>query len=187
MVRDHIIAEKIIQAAQEASSTLNEALRLVMDNCSQTEFEEFRRAVSYPMGEIYLRIIAPLSKEHPGLDPLAKAEPPASISREENVPAYDPDSPLMFLRLYKLINDAGESEGVLLQVHKPTESKDFPGEWYCNWSVSSIYRRSFGVDAAQALLLALQMAEAKIESLLQGRRIEWAGGSSINLLREIKA
>jgi hypothetical protein len=67
MTRD--AAEKVIQALLSASGALNETLRLVQAEASETVFEDYRRRTAEVMAAIYLDLVKPIVKFYPDLDP----------------------------------------------------------------------------------------------------------------------
>lgn len=69
MIKDHDIAEQIIDVLDDCSSRINETIRLVQEKCSDEKFQSYRKAARFVMGYIYTDVVAPLHKEHPDLEP----------------------------------------------------------------------------------------------------------------------
>ena len=69
MIRDKEIARQVIAALDEASSVINESIRLVQNRCSNEEFAAYRKAAGFVMGYLYTDVLTPLYKQHPSLDP----------------------------------------------------------------------------------------------------------------------
>jgi hypothetical protein len=67
MTRD--AAEKVIQALLSASGPLNDALRVVEGEASETVFEDYRRRTAEAMAAIYLDLVKPIVEFYPDLDP----------------------------------------------------------------------------------------------------------------------
>jgi len=190
MIKDHKLAEELINLANKASRITHDSLKLVMDNCSQDEFKKYRYAVGHVMAEIFEQIVVPLSKEHPDLDPLKqedKEDKPKS--REDDIPAYDPDTSVVLERLHHIIKKDGTKSGMNISVCKPVKSKD-GDHWYCTWQVSSEFgytqKKSFGIDAIQSFSSALIMAEEQARKFISNNEVEWIGGKDIQLLPKNK-
>ncbi|MCH8544190.1 MAG: hypothetical protein LAT61_11515 [Alcanivorax sp.] len=69
MIEDSGIANQVVKILDGCSSKINETIRFVQDNCSNEEFEEYRRAAGFVMGYIYTDVVAPLYHRHPELEP----------------------------------------------------------------------------------------------------------------------
>ena len=69
MIKDEETARQVIAALDEASSVINESIRLVQNRCSNDEFAAYRRAAGFVMGYLYTDVLAPLYKQHPSLEP----------------------------------------------------------------------------------------------------------------------
>ena len=65
------VAEKISILMMQINSQLNDSIAFVRDNCTQEEFEAYRRDAGKIMGEILLKIVNPLYSNHPELLPEA--------------------------------------------------------------------------------------------------------------------
>ena len=52
-----------------ASAALNETIRQMQEEGSETEFKDYRRRVGHVMGAIYLDLMKPIAKFYPDLDP----------------------------------------------------------------------------------------------------------------------
>ncbi len=63
------IAEKISCLMVEYGAKLDDSVRLVMDNCSNEDFETYRHAVGEIMGTMLTDIMNPIYREHPDLKP----------------------------------------------------------------------------------------------------------------------
>ena len=66
---DKTIAKKINELMLNHSKELDDSVRLVMENCSQEEFEVYRDAVSEIMTTMLLDVMNPIYKSHPDLKP----------------------------------------------------------------------------------------------------------------------
>lgn len=69
MIKDKHIAERISLLMIEFGSRIDESVAMVKKQCSNTEFEMYRRAAGMVMGEMLLSIMNPIYKEHPELKP----------------------------------------------------------------------------------------------------------------------
>ena len=67
MKRD--VAEAINKLMLEYGAKLDESVRLVMESCSNSEFESYRAAVGQMMGTMLLDVMDPIYREHPDLKP----------------------------------------------------------------------------------------------------------------------
>jgi hypothetical protein len=67
MKRD--VAEAINKLMLEYGARLDESVRLVMESCSNSEFEAYRAAVGQIMGTMLLDVMNPIYREHPDLKP----------------------------------------------------------------------------------------------------------------------
>lgn len=63
------IAETINQLMLDYGAKLDQSLKLVMDTCSQSEFESYRTAVGQIMGTMLLDVMEPIYQEYPELLP----------------------------------------------------------------------------------------------------------------------
>jgi len=63
------VAEQVIQGLLSVVGALNETVRAVQAEASETEFKDYRRRVGQVMGAIYLDLIKPVVKFYPDLDP----------------------------------------------------------------------------------------------------------------------
>lgn len=63
------IASKISGLMLEYSGKLDESIRLVMDNCTQEEFQQYRDSVSQLMTIMLLDIMNPIYARHADLKP----------------------------------------------------------------------------------------------------------------------
>ena len=113
MIKDQKISKTLIVSAQKASGIINDSLFQVKNNCSQEEFSKYRLAVGHAMYEIYERIIKPLSIEHPDLDPLKEIDDKKPKNREDDLPVYDQDAPVILERLYHIEKEDGTKSGIL--------------------------------------------------------------------------
>lgn len=66
---DFEVAEKIGVLMLQINSKLNDSVAYVRDNCSQEEFEAYRRSIGKIMGTILIEIENPIFKQHPSLMP----------------------------------------------------------------------------------------------------------------------
>ena len=79
----------------------------------------------------------------------------------------------------------GEHEGrpitVTVKVGRPVPDPD--GHWTCPYRISSPVKErtfyAFGVDAVQALYLALYMIGAELRSGYKGLQLRWYGGEEL--------
>lgn len=65
------VAEKISILMMQINAQLNDSIALVRDNCTQEEFDSYRRGAAKVMAEILLKIVNPLYSENPALMPEA--------------------------------------------------------------------------------------------------------------------
>jgi hypothetical protein len=53
----------------ESNNRLNDAMRLVLDNCPEPEFIAFRKEVGQIMGSVFFDLMRPIHRAHPELEP----------------------------------------------------------------------------------------------------------------------
>ena len=58
-----------VQELLSASGTLNETLRLVQADASETVFQDYRKRTAEVLAAIYLDLVKPIIKDYPDLDP----------------------------------------------------------------------------------------------------------------------
>lgn len=81
-----------------------------------------------------------------------------------------------------------ESEGVMVRIGKPVRNPDPEGDWLCPIQIAGLgddtVRAAFGVDAVQALILALQMIHIDLQAGQRrtGRTLQWLEQSDLGLL-----
>lgn len=75
MIQDEGIAKQIIDTMDQCSHLLNESIRSVQANCSDEEFQAYRKGVGMVMGYIYTDVLAVIYNKHPVLEPPAIREP----------------------------------------------------------------------------------------------------------------
>ena len=66
---DKKIAKEINNVMLNLGDQLNNSVQMVMENCSEQEFKNYRGSVGKIMGEMLLEIMNPIYKEHPDLKP----------------------------------------------------------------------------------------------------------------------
>lgn len=69
LIKDHKIAEQIVNVLDDCSHRINETIHIVKENCSDEEFQRYRKAAGFVMGYIYTDVVAPLHNMHPDLEP----------------------------------------------------------------------------------------------------------------------
>ena len=69
------VAERLSRLMLRLSANLDQSVAYVQDNCSDSEFKEYRRAVGQILGEICVEIEEKIWKEHPSLRPLQSNGP----------------------------------------------------------------------------------------------------------------
>ena len=186
MIKNLELSEKLISNANEADKLIHDSLLWVRDNCSQTEFEKYRSSVAHVMATIFDKIITPLSKEHPDLDPVNKynEETRKPIERDENIPVYDKSAPPMIERLYHIEKPDGTKSGMNIHLSKPARSQD-GNDWYCTWQISSDFgflnKKAFGTDAIDAFNNALLTIKDRVKSMIGENKLTWQGGEGLNL------
>jgi len=188
MIENFELAKQLIDKAYELNGNMNEMLKMVADNCSQEEFQNYRKSVAYTINEVFERLIEPISKEHSELDRFKDMGKSTGGSREEDVLYYDHDAPPMLERLYHVTEEDGSKSAIVMHIRKPAKSKDAE-DWYCTWSCHSdcgdTLMKSFGVDAVQAFVNATVMLDAKIRSIAADKELNWAGGVDVDLIPKI--
>jgi hypothetical protein len=75
MIKDRETARQVIHALDEASSIVNESIRLVKEQCSDDEFATYRQAAGFVMGYLYTDVLAAIYKQHRDLEP-PELQPP---------------------------------------------------------------------------------------------------------------
>lgn len=63
------IAKEVNTLMLEFSGRLNDSIRLVQQNCSKDEFENYREEVSKLMTIMYLDIMKPIHQRYPEFEP----------------------------------------------------------------------------------------------------------------------
>jgi hypothetical protein len=61
--------EKVIQGLLAASGALNETVRVMQAEASDTVFRDYRKRTAEVMAAIYLDLVKPIVKDYPDLDP----------------------------------------------------------------------------------------------------------------------
>jgi hypothetical protein len=93
-------------------------------------------------------------------------------------------------RVFEAVVD-GTPREVELVLGKPVQV-EMPDPWACDYQVRGIgrrpVRRTFGIDAIQALLGALRVADAELSGLVNdpGVELRWLGGKRLGLDRPKK-
>lgn len=78
-----------------------------------------------------------------------------------------------------------ESEGVVVRIGKPVRDPDPEGDWLCPLQIAGLgddtVRAAFGVDAVQALILAMQMIHIDLQAGQRrtGRTLQWLEQSDL--------
>jgi hypothetical protein len=70
------IGEAISKLMLKYAAKLDDSVRLVMENCSDDEFQAYRLAVGKVMAEMLTEIMNPIYREHPDLLPEGLEPPP---------------------------------------------------------------------------------------------------------------
>ncbi len=63
------VASEIINLMVEFGSKLNHSITDIQDNCTEEEFNNYRKAVGKLMGNMLLDVMNPIFDEHPELKP----------------------------------------------------------------------------------------------------------------------
>lgn len=69
MITEKQIAGRVAAASEGFVEALNKALLEVQATATPAEFERFRRAVGMIVGRLEVKLLSPLYKEHPELEP----------------------------------------------------------------------------------------------------------------------
>ena len=69
MIQDKETASKINDLMLEFSKKLNESALLVQQDCPDPEFQNYKKAVGYIMGRMFMDVMRPIYKDHPDLKP----------------------------------------------------------------------------------------------------------------------
>jgi hypothetical protein len=69
------IAQKISQEMNDIMARLDHSVRLVMDNCTESEFKAYRKAIGQIMGGIVLDVLNPLYDMNPEVKPVDYDDP----------------------------------------------------------------------------------------------------------------
>ena len=81
-----------------------------------------------------------------------------------------------------------ESEGVVVRIGKPVRDPDPEGDWLCPIQVAGLgddtVHAAFGVDAVQALILAMQMIHIDLQAGQRraGRTLQWLEQGDLGFL-----
>jgi hypothetical protein len=68
-VKNKALSEDISRRLLEVSRQLNESVAVAQGQCSDEEFNDYRRHIGMLMGNLYADILRPLWQEHPDLKP----------------------------------------------------------------------------------------------------------------------
>jgi hypothetical protein len=80
-------AERVLLLAREASTKINESLKVVQESESPAVFEQYRTAAGTVMGELYFSVIEPILTKYPALThPGMKGDEPKKASRRRSGP-----------------------------------------------------------------------------------------------------
>lgn len=63
------IARQISQEVNDVMGRLDNSVRLVMDNCTEDEFKQYRTAIGRVMGALVLDVLNPLYEGNPEVKP----------------------------------------------------------------------------------------------------------------------
>ena len=69
MINNPVIAKQISELMLEVSAKIDQSIAMVQTNCSQEEFQEYRRAAGRVLGEALLEVLNPIYKKHSFLKP----------------------------------------------------------------------------------------------------------------------
>lgn len=69
MIKDKKICEHIISEMNNCAVSLDQTIRMVQEQCSQDEFEKYRKAAGFVLGYIYTDVLRPIYRDHPDLEP----------------------------------------------------------------------------------------------------------------------
>lgn len=71
MIENKNLSIELVEALNKCSGILNQTIIQVQENCSNNEFEKYRKGAGFVMGYLYLEFLDPIYKMHPELEPLA--------------------------------------------------------------------------------------------------------------------
>ncbi|MYN29270.1 hypothetical protein [Duganella levis] len=63
------VAREVLALLDVASEKFNTSIRVVLDNCPEAEFLKYREEVAKIMAELYIKLMVPIHKAHPDLEP----------------------------------------------------------------------------------------------------------------------
>ena len=69
MIKNKEIAIKISELMLDYGGRIDKTIALVKKNCSEEDFERYRKAAGKVLGEMLLEIMNPIYEEHPDLRP----------------------------------------------------------------------------------------------------------------------
>ncbi len=69
MIRNKDIAREINLLMLKIGADIDKSIAMVKDNCTQEEFEAYRKAAGKIMGDMLLEVMNPIYKTHPDLKP----------------------------------------------------------------------------------------------------------------------
>ncbi len=69
MIKNKDAAKQVSELMIEYSARLNDSIIMVKERCSEAEFEEYRKAIAYIMGDMLIRVMNPLYVTNPELKP----------------------------------------------------------------------------------------------------------------------
>ncbi len=69
MIRDEAIAKHALGLVNKGHSLLMDSLKLVQDECSVEEYEEFQSEMAQVLGLLFFQVMEPIYRKHPSLAP----------------------------------------------------------------------------------------------------------------------
>jgi hypothetical protein len=67
MIRNDETARQVVDLASQANKLLIDSLELVRSNCSNEEYEAYKRGIAYVTGPLFFLVMEPVYCLHPSL------------------------------------------------------------------------------------------------------------------------
>jgi hypothetical protein len=69
VIHDKKLAKRMLDLMDAISGQVNESIREVQQQCTEEEFQAYRRGAGRVMGYAYTDVMTPIYQEHPDLKP----------------------------------------------------------------------------------------------------------------------
>src|SRR5258708_10174255 len=69
LIRNAETARQAVELARQANKLLIDSLELVRSNCSNEEYEAYKRGIAHVTGSLFFLVVEPVYSAHPSLAP----------------------------------------------------------------------------------------------------------------------